>query len=103
MAARQIVANTEEGGRPYHTFRPFTVIQSGGNWARDPAGDSGYGGFKLQRGGGGGARLRLWGRLWEQLRGWCSLNEAGYKLCFNIAYIRPFFILVLDEFVIVGQ
>ncbi len=59
MAARRIVANTEEGGRPYRPFRLSTVTQSGGNWARDPAGDSGV---KLRRG--GGARLRLWGRRW---------------------------------------
>ncbi len=54
MAARRIVANTEEGGRPYRPFRPFIVTQSSGNWARDPAGDSGDGGVKLRRGGGGG-------------------------------------------------
>jgi hypothetical protein len=29
---------------------------SGGNWAFDPVGDSGDGGEKLRRGGGGGAR-----------------------------------------------
>jgi hypothetical protein len=66
MAARRIVANTEEGGRPYRPFRPFIVTQSGRNWARDLAGDSGDGGVKLQRGGGSGARLWLWGRLWER-------------------------------------
>jgi hypothetical protein len=87
MAARRIVANTEEGGRSYRPFRPFIVTQSGGNWAIVPAGDSGDGGLKLRRGGGGGARLRLWGCLCERRRGWCSLNEAGYKL-FLIVYVR---------------
>jgi hypothetical protein len=82
--ARRIVANIEEGGRPYRPFCPFTVTQSGGSWTRDPAGDSGDGGLKLRRG--GGARLRLWGHLWERLRGWCSLNEAGYKLCLLVLF-----------------
>jgi hypothetical protein len=75
MAARQIVANTEEGGRPYRPFRPSSVTQRGGNWARDLAGDSGNGGVNLRRGGGGGARLRLWGRRWDRLQSWRSLNE----------------------------
>ncbi len=69
LAARRIIANTEEGGRLYRPFCPSTVTQSGGNWARDLAGDNGDGGVKLRRGGGGGARLRLRGRRWA-VNGW---------------------------------
>jgi hypothetical protein len=90
MAARRIVANTEEGGPPYRPFRPSTVTQSGGNWARDSAGDSGNGGVNLRRG--SGARLRLWGRRWDQLRSWCPLNELDINNVFSFIYfyMRPF-------------
>ncbi len=82
MAARRIVANTEEGGSPFRPFRPST-------------GDSSDGGVKL-RGGGGGARLRLWGRRWDRLRSWCSLNEQDINyVCFSIRVrIRPFSYLI---------
>jgi hypothetical protein len=90
MAARRIVANTEEGGRPYCPFRPSTVTQSGGNWTPDPAGNSGNGGVKLRRGGGFGARLWLWGRLWEGLRGWCFLND-------NIRLLNVIFFIIIGQ------
>ncbi len=86
IAARRIVANTEEGGRPYCPFRPSTITQSGGNWARDSAGNSGDGGANLRRGGGGGAHLRLWGRCWDRLRSWRSLNELDINHVISFIY-----------------
>jgi hypothetical protein len=42
MAARCIVAATEEGGRPFFSsISPLAIAYSGGNWTFDPAGDSG--------------------------------------------------------------
>jgi hypothetical protein len=88
MAARRIVANTEEGGHPYRPFRPSTVTQSGGNWARDLAGDSGYGGIILRWGGGGGAHLRC-GVAAGICCGAVPLNELELNYVFS--FNRPFF------------
>ncbi len=89
MAARRIVANTEEGGHP---FRPSTITQSGGNWARDLAGDSGDGGVILRRGGGGGAHLRC-GVAAGICCGAVPLNELDLNFVSLFSY-SAFFVII---------
>jgi hypothetical protein len=98
MAAKRIVANTEEGGRPYRPFRPSNVTQSGGNWAHDLAGDSerrrrnyfATGQWQWRS-------SSVWGRRRDLLRSG-AFERAGAKL-FSLYsassridfHIRPFF------------
>jgi hypothetical protein len=63
MAARQIVAATVEGGHPNRPFRPLPWLKAAetGHMIRKAIAVTEE--YKLRRGDGGGARLRLWGSL----------------------------------------